>query len=280
MITHKSSEPLEHLRLVIENADYLINSAVYHETKCLFTTCLSNPQHLENLQRLAPEYGKAEFFLCVDSNGEPIAPTNDMIEDFRETATQSPDFKLWFREATLPEDERPPLLIARWLFHLVGFRHRSVHLFIDHPTLDNHTLVQVRGLDKFDSPGCFDLPAAGHAVGLASAKDTVFKELGEELNLSRDDIYALEMVGGYDYCEPVSKLGFRNIEFRVVFRSLLKTHGLLKIRFVDCEVAAISLFTLSVLEALIKNFPERVASGLKGSFPLYLKSRSKLGNEL
>ena len=269
----QTSKFLQHLGLSVEDADYIIDRVVYHKAKSLFTSCLSNPQHEKNLLELAPEYGKPEFLLCVDGNGVPVYPTKEVFEDFQETAIRYPSFELWFREATIQEDGRPVLLIARWLCHLAGFRHVAVHLFIDHPTLDDHTLVQVRGLGKFESPGRFDLPVAGHAVGLESAKDTLFKELKEELNLGRDDVYELEMVGSYNYREPLRNPGFRNIEFRVVFRSRLQADSLLNLRFVDREVAAISVFTLSELQTLINNFPERVASGLIESFPIYLKSR-------
>jgi isopentenyldiphosphate isomerase len=267
---------LQRLRGAVEQADYVVGAAVYHEAQSLFTACLSSPQYLRDLQQLAPEYGKPEFLLCVDSNGSPVYPTGDIVEDFRKTVTEHPSLELWFQEATVEEDERPVvLLIARWLCHLVGFRHRSVHLFIDHPTRDDYTLVQVRGIYKFESPGCFDIPVAGHVVGLESTTDTLYKELEEELNLDRGDIYDPEMVGSYDYRGPSSDPSLRNVEFRVVFRSRLKAGRLFKIGFVDREVAAISVFALSELDAMINTYPERVASGLARSFPICLRTKSQ-----
>lgn len=265
------SEPLQRLRLVVEQADHLINTTTYHETRGLFAACLSDPQHLKNL-RLAPEYGKPEFLLCVDSDGAPVHLTKEIIKDLRETASQHSSFGLWFQEAMVGEDEQTTLLIARWLCHLIGFRHRTVHLFIDHPTRDDYTLVQVRAVNKIEFPGCFDVPAAGHIVGLELPTDTLFKELEEELNLGRDDIYDIEMIGSYDYGESLSNSDLRNVEFRAVFQSRLKANGLSKIRFADREVAAISVFALSELQALIGAFPERVASGLTESFPIYLRN--------
>jgi isopentenyldiphosphate isomerase len=269
------SMPLQRLWSTVGRADHVISAEVYRHIRHLFTTCSSNPQDLKNLQQLAPEYGNPEFLLCVDSHGDPVYLSPDAVEDYRETVCQHPSFELWFQEADLEQGERPILLIARWLCHLVGIRHRAVHLFIDHPTLDDYTLVQVRGVDKFESPGRFDLPSAGHVVCLESTVDTLFKELEEELNWTRDDIQGPEMVGSYNYSEPLSTPGLRNVEFRVVFRSHLKTDCLLKARFVDREVAAISVFKLSEIEAMITNFPDRVASGLKESFPVYARSRSR-----
>lgn len=271
----RPSEPLQRLRVAVEQADHVAGAAVYHEAQSLFTACLSSPQYLRNLQQLAPEYGKPEFLLCVDSNGSPVYPTGNIVEDFRKTVTEHPSLGLWFQEATVEKDGRPVLLIARWLCHLVGFRHVSVHLFIDHPTRDDYTLVQVRSVHKFESPACFDVPGAGHVVGLESTTDTLYKELEEELDLDRDDIYDPEMVGSYDYRGPSSDPILRNVEFRVVFQSRLKADRLSSIGFVDREVSAISVFALSELEAIINTYPERVASGLTESFPIYLRGKSK-----
>jgi len=275
MSSPRPSEPLQRLRGAVEQADYVVGAAVYHEAQSLFTACLSSPQHLRSLQQLAPEYGKPEFLLCVDSDGSPVYAMEETVEALEETASRHPALGLWFQEATVGEDGRPVLLIARWLCHLVGFRHRSVHLFIDHPTRDDYTLVQVRGVHKFESPGCFDVPVAGHVVGLESTTDTLYKELEEELDLDRDDICDPEMVGSYNYHEPWSNPRLRNVEFRVVFQSRLKAGRLSRIGFVDREVAAISVFALSELEAIINTYPERVASGLTESFLVYLRGKSK-----
>jgi len=268
------SMPLQRLKSATRGADHILDKAVYEKALDLFSAYSSNPQDLKNLQRLAPEYGKPEFLLCVDSNGSPAYHTQDMVEDFREVVSQQPNFGLWFQEATVEENGKPILLIARWLCHLIELRHRSVHLFIDHPTVEGYTFVQVRGLGKFESPGLFDLPAAGHVVGLATIMDTLFKELEEELNWSRDDIYRPELVESYNYSEPLSNSDLRNVEFRLVFQCRLKADRLHKVRFVDGEVAAISVFSLSELQALINTFPERVASGLLESFPLYAKNKA------
>ncbi len=268
------SRPVQHLRSTVENADYLIDGATYREVRNLFATCMTNVDCLENLQGLSPEYGKSEFLLCVNHEGSPVYPPPDVFKDFKDMVSRHPSFGLWFQEASTGEGEQPVLLAARWLCHLVGFRHRSVHLFIDHPTLDDHTLIQVRGTGKFEAPGRFDLPVAGHVVGLELPADALFKELEEELNLDRDDVDDLRQIGGYDYCEPSSNLVLRNVEFRVVFTSRLKHDRLPKIRFVDGEVAGLSVFKLSELKAMISHFPERVASGLEKSFSVYMGSKN------
>lgn len=271
------SEPLQHLRSVAEQADHVINTLVYRQARRLFTACVSDPQHLTNLQQLASEYGTREYLLCVDSTGSPAPVPQGIVKDFRKTTSDHPDFALWFHETMAEGSEGPALLVARWLCHLVGFRHRSVHLFIDHPAWDDYTLIQVRGMSKAESPGCFDVPAAGHVTGLESTTDTLLQELAEELDLGPDDVGDLEMIGTYNYREPLTNSALRNVEFRTVFRGRLKADSLLKIRFADREVAAISMFALPELKGLIEAFLQRVASGLAESFPVYLSSKNRRG---
>ncbi len=66
---------------------------------------------------------------------------------------------------------------------------------IDHPTLAGQTLVQVRALGKPLFPGCFDMPAGGHVVGLETNEEAVLKELAEELGLAPDDVEGLAVLG-------------------------------------------------------------------------------------
>jgi isopentenyldiphosphate isomerase len=150
-----------------------------------------------------------------------------------------------------------------------------VHLFIDHAQRDDYTLVQVRGFGKAESPGRFDLPAAGHSAGTESTGVTLHKELKEELGLDGDDLVDLKQIGGYEYQGVKGASGVHNVEFRTVFRSRLKACRLDRIGFADGEVAAICLFGKEELEVLLGTCPERVASGLRASFPIYLGSKGE-----
>jgi isopentenyldiphosphate isomerase len=232
----------------------------------------------KELNSAAREFGRPEFLRCVNLRGEVVYAAESIIKDFRETAAQHPEFGLWFQSVTIREkdEDKQLLLIARWLCHLAGFRHTSIHLFIEHPELKDYLFVQVRAVDKPESPACFDLPVAGHIVGTDSAKESLFKELQDEINLTPDDIADLEMLDCYDYDEEPKKASFQNVEFRMVFRSRLKNDSLLKIKFNDHEVAAICMFSIAELQDMINRFPERIASGLKKSFPIYLRAKRKV----
>jgi 8-oxo-dGTP pyrophosphatase MutT (NUDIX family) len=254
------------LRARVAEADHALSLALYTDLRRAFSDWASDPT---GLQQLTSEYERPEFLMPVDRTGMPIPLSEDVLEDFEQTAAQCPDFNRWFQVATLPEGDHRTLLVGRWLCHLLGFRHRVVHLFIDHPTLDGYTLVQVRGLRKLQSPGRFGVPAAGHIVGSTPVREALFQELHEELNLARGDVDNLKQIGAYDHQDALVR-NIRNIEFRLVFRGQLKGDRLFTVQFADGEVAALAVFVLSELQALIERFPERVSSDLSGSLPVYL----------
>jgi len=173
-------------------------------------------------------------------------------------------FGEWLREATLPSGGTA-LLAARWLYHLAGLRHRTVQLFLDPVHQPDCTLVQVRGMGKLEYPGCFDTAAAGHVIELDGVEDSVYKELSEDLGLTREDVRGLEMLAEYEHRETLHDGAIRDMEFRSVFHGRLAGGALECIRFVDGEVAGICVFSVAALAALVDCFPDRVASGLQAS---------------
>lgn len=261
-----------HVREVVVQADHVLTAEVYEVLWSTFLAFLANAPAVGDLRQVVPEYGQAEFLLCVDRAGESVSLPDEVIADFRYTAEHSPEFQAWLQPITLPGGS-PSLLIARWLCHWAGFRHRTVHLLIAHPTSSDYVFVQVRSLGKAEAPGCFDLPAAGHVVGLESVTETLFKELQGELGLSRDALAEVKEVGAYEYHAPPPRPGFYNVEHRTVFSALLKPEAAWSMRFVDGEVAALALFTLPELKALLCQFSDRVASGLAMSLPFYLEQQ-------
>lgn len=263
-----------HVREVVAQADHVLTPEVYEVLWSTFLAFLANAPAVGDLRQIVPEYEQAEFLLCVDRAGEPISLPDEVVADFRYTAEHTPEFQTWLQPITLP-DSSPGLLIARWLCHLAGFRHRAVHLLIDHPASPDYVLVQVRGLSKAEAPGCFDLPSAGHIAGLESVTNTLFKELQEELGLSRDDLDAVESIGAYEYRDTAHRANFYNVEYRMVYHTRLKPEAAGAIHFADGEVAALAAFFLPQLQAFIHTFPDRVASGLAMSLPFYLQQQGK-----
>jgi 8-oxo-dGTP pyrophosphatase MutT (NUDIX family) len=269
---------LAQLRSAVGHADHLIDGATYPQVRDLFDACCTDQLQATELQQLSPEYGKEEHLLPVDGTGTAVHPSQDVIEDYRAQAAQHPGFAHWLQEAPFGDGQQPILLVARWLCHLVGFRHQTVELFLDHPAVPEYTLIQVRSLAKVEAPGCFDLPAAGHLTGVASPQEGLYKELEEELGLTGHDINDVQQIGSYDHVDPPDASDLYNAEHRTVFAGRLKGDALPRIRFVDHEVAAVAIYSLAEIQMLLDAHPERVASGLAHSWPLYLATRGLSGS--
>ena len=268
---------LEQLETSLKNVDYIFNEETFEKAKQLFFNCKENPQILrEKTQEFTKmekqEEKDKEFFLNVNDKGSVVYPPEPLIEEFIRIQKENRIFGTWFRKDEY--NNRPILLIARWLSHFTGFRHRCAHIFLDHPTLEDYTFVQLRSFGKADSPGCFDIPVGGHAKGIATLEETAREEIKDELNIDLQyDIEGFCSIGNYGYCEPPKRPDFHNIEHRTVFCGNLKSEAVPKIRFCDGEVAAISVFSISELKILLEEFPRRAASGLIGSFPTYIKHK-------
>jgi isopentenyldiphosphate isomerase len=261
--------PVKHLRTVVTQADHCLTPSTYHEIRRLYEACASDPSTLAALRARAPEFARREYLLNVDQAGEPVHPTAPMLADHRRTLDRQPAFALWLEER--PAGGGPLLLVARWLCHLAGLRHRTVQLFLDHPTAEGYTLLQVRGFEVAEAPGCFDVPCAGHVPGLQPVDVAMLEELAQELGLDQTALSPPEPVGRYAYRGPMDDPALYNVELRAVHRSRLRAGALPRIRFVDREVAAVALFAIPEVQALLDRAPERVASGLAASWPHYLR---------
>ena len=81
------------------------------------------------------------------------------------------------------------------------------------------------------------------------------------------------VLGAYDH-HIVPRGDFLNVEHHTVFRGRLRPEALARLRFPDGEVAAVCLIAVPELARYLAAFPDRVASGLGGSFPLYRSARA------
>lgn len=262
------------LRGEVELSNRALNPWIFDKTRQLFLDYYASGKSTP--AELTSEYEKEEFLLVVDEQGRLVKPVREMIERFHKTAAAHPEFRRWFRQAVIEEGELagvPLLLAARWLCHMIGLRHGTVEIFIDPPDLPGHTLVQVRGMDKFEAPGAFDIPCAGHISGMDAPEAALEKELGEELNLSLYDLDDFRLVGRYNSYPEGDKVDRPSLkinnEHRVLYRARIKPEAAARIRFSDGEVAGLSVFSVSELRALVKRYPERVASGLSDAIGFY-----------
>ena len=264
--------PISELRIAVERENHVLSPKSYEAVKRFFLTTTCSSCWGKDLKELSREYGIQEYLRTVDNQGRLVPTKTEIIADFRRTIRDYPDFKLWLKEGSCSEQKHSAKTIlfpARWLCHLAGFRHLSVHLFLVPVGDDKYILVQVRGTEKAESPGCFDLPVAGHVGPEQTEQEALLREAKEELGLEESDLINLTELGVYEYTEPNSVSWRRNIEVRRVFQASLNAKKLLEIRATQDEVAAVALFWTSAMESLIALFPERVASGLRSSMPIF-----------
>lgn len=240
---------------------------------------------------LTREYGREEFLLVVGAGGEPVGSEAGLLEQFLAANYAHSQSLDWFQVGALRSEEflpysgetgnsltstderpgEPVLLAARWLCHLVGLRHRTVEIFLDLPGVEEgHTLVQVRGMDKIEAPGAFDIPCAGHVSESETAFEALGKELGEELNLTIADLNGLRLVSRYLSPARISKKTILlNEEYRYLYRAYIQPASVPRIRFSDGEVAGLALMNFNELCRLAQRYPERIASGLGDAFQYY-----------
>lgn len=269
-----SADSLQALRASLRDAGHVLTDRVFAHTMALSRCCADGDGELAALKDTAPDYGRDEFLLSVATTGSVVEASEEMLAAFR----AEPDaFRLWFRDATL-DDGRRVLLVARWLCHLAGFRHRAVHIFLDHPTCPDYTFVQIRSFAKINGPAALDVLVGGHAKDTASLDATVADELRDELGLDVEtDIDGLVPIGAFDYHGSDALFDSQNIEYRVVSCGRLRPEAIARVHFADGEVAALCLFAVPELARYLAACPDRVASGLVGSFPLYARHRNRQG---
>jgi isopentenyldiphosphate isomerase len=264
-------DEIDRAREAAAEAGAVVGPAVYAAILDLYQVALDSKDVLVLLQKLAPEYGRAERLLCVTEKGGAASLDGATYRRLVADLERSADLAGWIRPGERPGSG---VWVARWLCHLIGLRHRTVQLFIDHPRHRGYTLAQVRSTAKELFPGCVDVPAAGHIAGVEDTEEALFAELYQELGLRAADLHAVQAIGSYGCAAREQGSALIDVEFRSVYAGRLTERGLVGARFVDGEVAAVAVFSLAELQSLVERFPQRVASGLLYSLPLYLAYRA------
>ena len=191
------------------------------------------------------------------------------------------------REALQPEEKDEPFLLVdrsggsrsviapRWLCHLLGLRHRAVHILIrwESPGLGSTAILQVRSWDKIEYPGHLDLSATGHSqLHDQSGLSAAYRELKEELGLSRVDLdkNGLHHVAAYENTDSIPGRLFLNVEWRDLYEGLLNTNALTSLRFNDREVIALFLCPIVHAHHLLQQSAIPLAESLRRSLPVML----------
>lgn len=170
--------------------------------------------------------------------------------------------------------ETTGIVAPRWLCHLLGLGHRTVHLALATP--QDWLVLQVRSR-HVDWPGRIDLAVTGHVRAGLSWEEAIQREAQEELGLNvRLDANMLAPPGftqvdtfirheSDSENPPVHILHVTRL-----YAARLTAAGLAGLRFSDGEVSALYLCSPAEASRLIVEEPHRVAPGLAQSLPRYL----------
>ena len=164
------------------------------------------------------------------------------------------------------------ICFPRWVCHLLGIRHRCSHAVVI--TYNNFIIFQRRSREKDVSPGALDISVGGHVKDTNTYEEALFYEMYEELGIERDDTSKITEICVYENRYSDAEKNFFSIEARKVFEIQLRDNAFNKIRFIDNEVAGIYLCDIAEAKAVLEN--ETIASGLKGTLPLYMDRKRPL----
>ena len=209
-----------------------------------------------------PEYGKAEYLLNCTETGSPVAGSASLLSDISATPLSDPP---WIK---VVGDQ---ILVLRWLAHFLGFRHRAVHLFLDHPEDPDYTFIQIRSLSKYNQPGLYDMPVAGHVDGVDSPRDTLRAELQEELGLDdQEGLIDVEQLATYNIAIPDFQPNYDEVEHTTLYRAKISPEALSKIRLQEGELGGLVLFRKDELTRWFVTSPDRFGGGLIDSWKYYV----------
>ncbi len=179
-----------------------------------------------------------------------------------------------------PDASTTGVVGPRWIFHLLGLRHRAVE--VGFHTESGLIVLQRRSPTKTDWPNMPDMAVAGHIPQNDDGSDISFeegawKEIEEEIGLSQNEASSCLAEGKLlNIGLPYNSLDmheqrnppFYNSEVRQIMSGTLTGAALSKIKFTDNEVSGILLVTPETAWDMLTR--DEIASGMLYSLPRYL----------
>lgn len=201
----------------------------------------------------------------------------DLIHRWQPIVQPLPKHHELFDLATC-DGETTGVTAPRWLCHLLGLCHRTVHLVLRTPQAAPWLVLQVRG-QQVDWPGQLDLAVTGHVRAGLSWQQAMECEAAEELGLDLTPGSAMISAAG---CQPLGRPYHRAeadslnppvhiCHITQVFVATLTPAGLAGLSFTDGEVVALYLCSLAEVQRLLVDEPQRLAPGLVQSLPVFLQ---------
>lgn len=223
----------------------------------------------------APTLQRLANYMAWAGGGEHLTQPQvaDLIERWQPVVQPRPKHHEPFDLVTC-EGATTGVVAPRWLCHLMGLCHRTVHLVLRTP--QDWLALQVRGR-HVDWPGRLDLSVTGHVRAGLSWQEAMRREAAEELGLDLTPPAGMITADGlltvgrpYRRCEADSLNPPVHIcHITQVFSATLTPAGLAGLHFADGEVVGLYLASLAEIDYLLAGDPQRIAPGLVQSLPVY-----------
>ncbi|HMI04706.1 MAG TPA: NUDIX domain-containing protein [Pedobacter sp.] len=159
----------------------------------------------------------------------------------------------------------------RWIFHLLGLKHKAVHLLLysRNDVNDPVFILQVRSFTKFEYPGHLDMSVGGHVIGNESSHTTVLKEMEEELGIQIGHLLNSNFyhINSYMIEDIKPEINLYNCERRDLYIAEIDSKSIGSINFKDNEVAGLYLCPLSSVKDLLDHTALPLTHALKESLP-------------
>lgn len=163
----------------------------------------------------------------------------------------------------------------RWLCHLLGLCHRTVHLALRTP--QGLLVLQTRSRLVRNWPRLLDLAVTGHVRAGLSLADALACEAQEELGLDLDPAAGCVLPPGPQFVHRYCRQETDSVNppehichVTHLYAATLTATGLASLHFADGEVDGLYLCGPEAAMRLVAEERQRVAPGLARSLPHYL----------
>ena len=175
-----------------------------------FAGCVPK-NRLEHLATRLPQFSKDNGFWTWDTNAQPIAMRNDLLQSWLRHQYECGYMTEWHDEMQdwfpsdvihrqMPGDSGlPALTVERCGFRYLGLRSPAVH--VNGFTHDGRLMVGQRAMSKSQDPGLFDNLMAGGMSAGENWEQTLQRELYEEAGMiCEPSSGSIKLAGSVDTC--------------------------------------------------------------------------------
>jgi len=158
----------------------------------------------------------------------------------------------------------------RWLCHLIGLRHGTVHVVLWDANNEPRMIFQVRSKIKKDFPGYLELSVTGHGGTEKDWTAAAYKEMNEEIGIRSEDlreelIFVAPNFQAYDDDDR----NFHDRECARIYTQRLRPSGIASLRLNKDEVEKLLFVGRDSVTGIYNKW--KIAPGLKASLPIYLE---------